>query len=139
MIQSQRFSISADPWTVAFALMLVVGCLALSFVALKRTSFKRSHCVLEALRVLLVSLVALAVCQPEWLQKFLPVSQPTMVVLWDESDSMTTVDVVDGGQPKTPAISRAQSIEPLIADDFWQRFKGGEGGGGRRMAPRSHL
>ena len=130
MIQSQRFSISADPWTVAFALMLVVGCLALSFVALKRTSFKRSHCVLEALRVLLVSLVALAVCQPEWLQKFLPVSQPTMVVLWDESDSMTTVDVVDGGQPETPAISRAQSIEPLIADDFWQRFKGLEGGGG---------
>lgn len=126
MIQSQWFSISAEPWAIAFAIFLVVGCLMLSFIALKRTGFKRSHCLLEALRILLVALVALAVCQPEWLQKFMPVSEPTMVVLWDESDSMTTVDVVDRTELKRPAISRAESIKPLTEDAFWSRLASNE-------------
>ena len=122
MIESQWFSMSADPWAVAFAVFLIVGCLALSLTALNRTGFKRLHCCLEILRLVVVSLVALAVCQPEWLQKFMPVSEPTMVVLWDESESMTTEDVIDAQNLGTPAVSRAQSIEPIVTDEYWRRF-----------------
>ena len=126
MIESQWFSISTEVWAIAFAIFLIVACLVLSFIALKRTGFKRAHCFLEFLRLMMVGLVALAVCQPEWLQKFMPISEPTMVVLWDESESMDTVDVVDAKEPQKPAQSRAKSIQSLIETDYWNQFAGGE-------------
>ena len=126
MIESQWFTISTNVWAIGFAIFLIAACLVLSFIALKRTAFKRSHCFLEFLRLAMVSLVALAICQPEWLQKFMPVSEPTMVVLWDESESMDTVDVVDAKEPEKAAKSRAESIQSLIETEYWDRFAGDE-------------
>ena len=69
MIDSQSFSFSITIFSVLFGILLVVACLIVSWIALKRTNFKLSHVILELLRLGLVSLVALAICQPEWLQK----------------------------------------------------------------------
>lgn len=123
MIDSQWFSVSLTPFSVVFSILLIVGCAVLSWIALRRTNFKRSHLALESLRMLLAVLVALAICQPEWLQKFMPQQDPVVAVLWDESQSMTTEDVMReiDGQAES-AVSRSASIESLVDPAFWSPF-----------------
>ena len=64
MIDSQWFSFSFTPLMTAFAIVLVIAGAIVSGLALKRAGFKRSQCVLEALRFLLICAVALVACQP---------------------------------------------------------------------------
>ncbi len=123
MIDSQWFSISLTPFSVVFSVLLIAACLAVSWIALKRTNFKRSHMMLELLRLLMVVFVALAICQPEWLQKFLPTEEPTVAVVWDESGSMETEDILDqtaGSNAKS--ISRRKSIEAFVDPTNWESF-----------------
>ena len=120
MIDSQWFSFSFTPLMTAFAIVLVIAGAVVSGLALKRTGFKRSQCVLEALRFLLICAVALVACQPEWLQQFLPKSEPTLLVLWDQSNSMSTEDVVNPDQPAAAAISRSEAIAKLTQQEFWE-------------------
>ncbi len=123
MIDSQWFSLTITPFSILFSIGMVIACAALSWSALKRTNFKRSHVALEGLRFLLVTLVAIAVCQPEWLQKFLPNEEPVVAVVWDESGSMDTEDVLkpEGG-PADTTISRRESIQPLVDPKNWESF-----------------
>ena len=120
MIDSQWFSVSLTPLMTAFGIALVIAGAIVSGIALKRTGFKRSQCVLESLRFLLICAVALVACQPEWLQQFLPESEPTLLVLWDQSNSMTTEDVVNPDQAAAAAISRSEAIAKLTQPDFWE-------------------
>lgn len=121
MIDSQWFSVSATPFSIVFGVIIIAVCLALSWIALKRTGFKRSHVGLELLRLSLVIMVAIAICQPEWLQKFLPKEKPVVAVVWDESGSMDTQDMVDSrGGAAAPFISRRESIQTLINPANWQ-------------------
>ena len=120
MIDSQWFSFSLTPLMTVFAILLVIAGVIVSGIALSRTGFKRSQCVLEALRFLLICAVALVACQPEWLQQFLPKSEPTLLVLWDQSNSMTTEDVINPEQPAAAAISRSEAIAELTQRDFWE-------------------
>lgn len=121
MIESQTFSFAGtSQLNVALAVMLVVVGIVLAGMAMQRSGYKKWIVGLELLRVLLVSLVAVAICQPEWIQSFLPDTDPVLVVLRDESDSMNTADIpVTGNSVSTDMMSRKASIEPLIAADFW--------------------
>jgi len=120
MMDSQWFSVSLTPLMTAFAIFIVIAGAVVSGMALQRTRFKRSQCFLEAIRFLLICTVALVACQPEWLQQFLPKSEPTLLVLWDQSNSMATEDVIDADQPAAAAISRAAAIEKLTQSEFWE-------------------
>lgn len=119
MINSQWFSISATPLAILFGVALVLATAAVSWITLKRTGFKKSHIFLEALRMLMVGLVALAICQPEWLQQFVPTEQPVIAVVYDQSKSMTTQDVVDPIGDGVKTVSRGTAIEPLVAESKW--------------------
>ena len=119
MIDSQWFSVSLTPLMAAFAIFIVIAGAVVSAVSLRRTRFRRSQCFLETLRFLLICVVALLACQPEWLQQFLPKSEPTLLVLWDQSNSMTTEDVIDSDQPAAAAISRAAAIGKFTESEFW--------------------
>ena len=119
MIDSQWFSVSLTPLMTAFAIFIVIAGAVVSAVSLRRTRFRRSQCFLETLRFLLICVVALLACQPEWLQQFLPKSEPTLLVLWDQSNSMTTEDVIDSDQPAAAAISRAAAIGKFTESEFW--------------------
>ncbi len=122
MIDSQWFSLTPTPLAILFGIGLLVACLVVSWIGLQRTGFKRSMVLLELIRVLLVSMVALAMCQPEWLQKFLPSTEPVLAILWDQSDSMDTEDIAsETANPNSPTISRRQSIESLIEPQAWQQ------------------
>ena len=121
MIKSQWFSLAPSIWTVALALILIVAGGVLSWVAIRRASRKRWAIGLEVLRMLLICLVAIVLCQPEWLQKFLPKEEPVLLVTWDQSNSMNTVDVQN--DDASPAISRAESIQKLVDPQTWASFE----------------
>ena len=128
MIDSQWFSLSPTPFVIVFGIVIVAACAVLGWMAIKRSEFKRSIMWLEGLRLLMVALVALAILQPEWLQKFLPEEDPVIAVLWDQSHSMDTEDVLpdqgDGILPDgTKATSRKDSIAELISDATWESFR----------------
>ena len=123
MIDSQWFSVSVTPFSVIFSVLMLSICLWLSWMALCRTNFKRSSVLLESFRVLLVAMVALVIFQPEWLQKFLPEQEPVVAVVWDESGSMETQDVLNPeGGPTAVAISRRESIQPIVDPRSWESF-----------------
>ena len=128
MIDSQWFSLSPTPFVITFSILIVAACVFLGWMAIKRSEFKRSIMWLEGLRLLMVALVALAILQPEWLQKFLPEEDPVIAVLWDQSHSMDTEDVLpdqeDGVLPDgTKAVSRKDSIAELTSDATWETFR----------------
>ena len=130
MIDSQWFSLSPTPFVCAFSIAIVVTCLVLGWIAIQRSAFKRSTIWLEGLRLLMVSLVALAMLQPEWLQKFLPEEDPVIAVLWDQSHSMDTEDVLPnqssasgGPGDDATAIARKDSISKLTDDVTWEPFR----------------
>lgn len=76
--------------------------------------------MLELLRLMLVGLITATLCQPEWLETRTPDQRPTLMVLWDQSNSMKTRDVVDGKTTSADPISRAESIEPLLEAAVWK-------------------
>jgi len=101
---------------VGLGLVTVTGVLC--WLAWHRTGYRAGAGWLELLRLTLVVLIAVTLCQPEWIETRTPDQRPTMVVLWDRSHSMKTRDVLDAGYA-TPK-SRAEAIEPLLLEALWK-------------------
>ncbi len=101
----------------AAVLAIAAGCCWISW---KRSSYSRNFGLLECLRFLIVGLVLLTLNQPELTQQYRPEDKPTLVVLHDMSQSMTTRDVIDPDQPALPPRTRAETIQPLIQPEFWK-------------------
>ena len=109
---------SSGPLTVlGFVLVAVAGVLC--WLAWHRSGYRKLIGVLELLRFVLICLVVVTLNQPEWLQMQIPDQRSTLAVLWDQSNSMATRDVIDeasiSGKPK----SRAETIEPLRSEAVW--------------------
>jgi hypothetical protein len=109
---------------------IIIGVLAvavtavLCWIAWQRSGFAKGTGALEAIRLLLVVLVALTLNQPEILQEFHPEEVPTLVVLYDESNSMLTKDIIDEANPTNPPSSRADWIKPLLEKEVWKELDG---------------
>ena len=130
-MESQWFSVSPTMPMIVFAIFIVIAGAIVSLIALSRTGFKRSQCFLETIRFLLICTVAVIACQPEWLQQFLPKSEPTLLVLWDQSNSMKTEDVVNPDLPTAAAISRSEAIAKLTEPEFWNPLSQPDADGGK--------
>ena len=109
---------SSGPLTVlGFVLVAVAGVLC--WLAWHRSGYRKLIGVLELLRFVLICLVVVTLNQPEWLQMRIPDQRSTLAVLWDQSNSMATRDVIDeaniSGKPK----SRAETIKPLRSAAVW--------------------
>ena len=66
MIDSQWFSVSMTPLMTAFGIFIVIAGVILCGVSLRRTGFKRSQCILETIRFLLLCTVAPAALVQTW-------------------------------------------------------------------------
>src|SRR5205823_1512054 len=53
---------------------------------------------------------------------FRPPERPTVLVLWDNSASMDTRDVVSG--PGSKPVTRREAVAPLTADAAWDALRG---------------
>jgi uncharacterized membrane protein len=120
MINEQWLSVGLTPFTVLFGIISVIACGTLSWLAITRSGFRRSTVGLEVLRFVIVLMVAIALNQPEWVQNFIPPETPTVAILWDESGSMETEDVLGSTESSgAKNQSRRQAIESLVQRESW--------------------
>jgi len=109
----------STPTTVVFGVVVVLATIAVSFLIWKRSRFSAATGWLEALRILIVVLVALTLNQPEWRETFAPEEKPVIAILRDASGSMTTEDVIAEDEPATSARSRNAAATELTVPEAW--------------------
>ena len=111
------------PWSAAMSVGAVLLAAVLCGMAWRRSGYARAQGLLELLRLVIVSLVALIFNQPEWVEEFRPVENPMVAVLWDNSTSMETRDVpLDGGSGSAQT-SRREAIANLTGEAAWTSLK----------------
>ena len=103
-----------------FGLILIAVAGILCWLAWHRSGYSKKTGALEVLRFVLICLVVVTLNQPEWLRTQLPDQRSTLAVLWDESNSMKTRDVVDTQNISDKPKSRAETIQPLMAEEIWK-------------------
>ena len=109
---------SSGPLTaLGFVLVAVAGVLC--WLAWHRSGYRKWIGVLELLRFVLICLVVVTLNQPEWLQTRIPDQRSTLAVLWDQSNSMETRDVIDEANISAKPKSRTETIEPLMSETVW--------------------
>ncbi|MEM1295568.1 MAG: hypothetical protein AAGH89_09400, partial [Verrucomicrobiota bacterium] len=121
MTENIQSSLIFNPSTpvLVFGILLIVAATFLCAWAWKRSGWARGVGFLEGLRFLIILLVVLTLFQPEWRELTRPDSKPTVAVLWDQSGSMETVDVIDpDGNGQKPQ-KRSKAIAPLLEERAW--------------------
>ena len=111
-------------FTATWPMILIgvgIGIIAawLSLHHWRRHQFRRSIGILETLRFLIIVFLALTLLKPERVRQIERTEKPTIVVLHDESNSMTTSDVVVSRSliptSSSPAAS-LMAVKPKHAD-----------------------
>ena len=105
---------------IGLGLSIVVVTGVLCWVAWHRSGYRMQIGWLELLRFVLVCLVVTTLNQPEWLKTQPPERRSTLAVLWDQSKSMETRDVFDDQDLSGERKSRADTIQPLLAEEVWK-------------------
>lgn len=122
MMEFEGFRFFTTPWTLGVSLVLVAITAAICLLAWKRSGYAPGQGLLELLRLAIVSLVAMLLNQPEWIQEYRPKDKPTIAVLHDASRSMDTRDVVLTGSAAQAAgpQTRREAIAELLTSEFWK-------------------
>jgi hypothetical protein len=116
---TRQLSFMGTPLSIALSMVVVALTAALGYYAWRRSGYSKAFGALELLRLAIVALVAVLLNQPEWVEQYRPDSKPTIVVLWDDSASMQTADVLRETVSDGSPISRAEAIEPLLDASTW--------------------
>ncbi len=121
---SKSLIFTPSPTSVAVSVGFVLVVAVLGVIAWRRSGYRRSTGLLEALRLLIAVVIAVTLNQPEWREIFKPENKPTLVVLEDVSRSMETRDVVDAASPAAEPRSRAELAKPLTEQAAWREIAG---------------
>src|SRR5262245_29779589 len=119
MNATQALTFLWTPWSAGLAVAVVVVAAGVCFTAWRRSGYARSQGLLELLRFAIVSLMALILNQPEWVEEFRPVEKPAVLVLWDNSTSMDTRDVPPRTGGSTTPMTRREAVAPLTDEAAW--------------------
>ena len=111
------------PLTLAASIAVVLATAVLGFVAWRRSGYRRSFGMLELLRLSLVTVAAVMLNQPEWIEEYRPEEKPAIAVLYDASASMDTRDVAPSGNPGSNPSTRREAIAPVIDPASWASLK----------------
>jgi len=114
----------ASPWSIAAGIVVWIAVAVISFISWRRSGYRADIACLEALRLVIVALATILLNQPEWIEEYRPEEKPSIAVLWDASNSMTTKDVVDAKQATSEARTREEAIGPLTKEDAWSPLRG---------------
>lgn len=116
---SKSLTLLWTPWTATVALLALLVTAGFSYAAWRRSGYRRSTAYLELTRLAIVALGGLLLNQPEWIESYQPTEKPSIAVLWDDSASMDTCDVLDPNQPSLEPRSRREAIESLTQSATW--------------------
>ena len=117
MNTTHSLSLLWTPWSAAISAGVVLFAASLCWTAWRRSGFARSQGLLELIRFSIIALMAFLLNQPEWVEEFKPEEKPSLVVLWDDSVSMSTRDVPTGSSSQPE--SRREAISQLINPATW--------------------
>jgi len=120
MSHPQGLSFLPTATSLVLGLMLIAVTAVLCWLAWRRSAYRRATGLLELLRLVLVCLVVATLCQPEWLATEPAAQNPCLAVLWDQSNSMKTRDVISATVPGAEPQSRAEAIAPLLVEGIWK-------------------
>ncbi len=101
-------------------LLVIVVTGVITWLAWHRSGYRKQVGWLELLRFVLVCLVVVTLNQPEWFKTQPPDRRSTLAVLWDQSKSMETRDVLDSENVSDEPKSRAEAIQPLMSEAVWK-------------------
>jgi hypothetical protein len=121
-MNSSQLTFLGTPLSITLSVLVVLLTATVSYYAWQRSGYSRSHGLLELLRVAIVSLVAVILNQPEWIEQYQPDTKPTIAVLWDDSRSMLTRDALVDPGSKAPPVTRADSIAALTRSEAWAKL-----------------
>lgn len=107
--------------TVAISIVVVLIALALGLWAWRRSGYRRDYAVLESIRFAIILLGCILFNQPEWIEQFRPTEKPKVAIVWDDSTSMDTRDIVNSASKE--AQSRKAVIEAFIKNPKWEELK----------------
>jgi hypothetical protein len=124
MSVSRSLTFLWTPWSAAASALFVLAAAGFCLVAWRRSGYRRSVGALELLRLALVVVVAVMLNQPEWVEEYRPEEKPSIAVLWDDSPSMETRDVVPGDSPTRAPATRREAIAPLAEPSSWESLRG---------------
>ncbi|MEM8953923.1 MAG: hypothetical protein AAGD22_07230 [Verrucomicrobiota bacterium] len=116
---SQSLVFNTSTLSVAAGVIFVLAMGFLAFRAWRRSGYRRTIGWLELLRVVIAIGIAVTLNQPEWREIFKPDTKPVLAVLWDESSSMETRDIVDPDAAGSGSVSRSQIAAPLADLATW--------------------
>ena len=105
------------PWSLGVSLVLLAVVAAVCLAGWWRSGFRPGYGLLELLRLLIATIVAVLLNQPEWVTEQRPSEKPSIAVLLDSSPSMNTIDAVAGS---TGVVSRKESVATLADAAFWK-------------------
>lgn len=111
-----HLSVGASSWVIALGVLIWLGAGWLCLANWRRSGKRASVAWLESLRFLLITLIALTLLRPEFVQQLRRKENPEIAVLLDASGSMTTRDIVTTNR----AITRADWLEQKRASQFWR-------------------
>ncbi len=112
-----RWEFSASTSVVVLACALWLVALGLAFLQVRRRGATRGVIALETLRMLAVSLLCVALLQPEFVREIARTEEPEIVVLRDASGSMATRDVA-GENLTAKVVTRGEWIAAREAENF---------------------
>ncbi len=109
------------PVSLTLSAIFLVSIACFSWIAWKRSGFRKVTGLLEGLRLLLALAIAITLNQPEWREIFKPDRKPELTVLVDVSRSMQTRDVPSLTGSADP-ISRAEAAKPIANLAAWSEI-----------------
>src|SRR5919109_3759803 len=110
---TQTLTFLWTPWSAGLSAAVVLLAAGLCLAAWRRSGYARSQGLLELFRLAIVALIALCLNQPEWVEEFRPTEKPAIAVLWDDSASMETRDVIEDNGDARSATTRRAAIAAL--------------------------
>ena len=109
-------SLAAPVSVIIFAILAWAAAGWLSFANWRRASNRRIAFRLEALRFLLITILAATLLRPEYVQTLERTAAPEIAILTDASDSMKTRDV----SLTNGIVSRQAWLARQLGRQFWQ-------------------
>ena len=116
---TQTLTFLWTPWSLAISAVIVLVTAGLCLLAWQRSGYAKSQGFLEFLRLAIVILLAVMLNQPEWVEEFRPEEKPQVVILVDDSPSMSTHDV-ESEITGSKRVSRKEAIAELAKEPAWK-------------------
>ncbi|MCH1510718.1 MAG: hypothetical protein L7T84_16045 [Akkermansiaceae bacterium] len=112
-------------FVLVFVVIVLIATAGLCITAVRRSARPRRTGILETIRFVCVLFVSIMLLGPEWRTVQESDLQPEIVIVTDESLSMSTTDarVPETMESEEKVITREKLVDNLLASEFWKPFE----------------